>query len=217
MSPHPDQAIPRARRWPRSRFLLWTFAAFLVFGVAPGTTPVRHAMSWPLIVHDEAAAGDAVYVMQGGLASEERLRAAADLYQMGRVPAIYVLQDDNRSYYSFAEKRSFTRTEWVLSYLGWLGIPRDKIHVVADDPTQYFGTLHEAELVKATLPADVHRLVVVTSPVHTRRSGFTFRRRLADRGISVTTYGAIDWSMSAEAFAPLWLEYLKVAVYAVMA
>lgn len=209
--------VPRLLDRPRVRPLIWAVLAFLVFAVAPGTTPVRHVLSWPLTAHDAAASGDAVYVMQGGLASEERLRAAADLYQMGRVPVIYVLQDDNRSYFSFTEKRSFTRTEWVLSYLGWLGVPRDRIRVVADDPTQYFGTLHEAELVKAVLPPDVHRLVVVTSPVHTLRSGFTFRRRLAPRGISVTTYGAIDWSMSAEAFAPLWLEYFKVLVYAVIA
>lgn len=210
-------SVPRLLDRPGLRRLVWGIVAFLVFAIGPGLTPVRHALSWPLTVHDEAAAGDAVYVMQGGLASEERLRAAADLFHMGRVPAIYVLQDDGRSYYSFTEQRSLNRTEWVLGYLGWLGVPRDRIHVVADDPTRALGTLHEAELVRDQLPPDVHRLVVVTSPVHTLRSGFTFRRRLASRGIAVTTFAAIDWSMSAEAFAPLWLEYLKVIVYAVIA
>lgn len=209
--------VPRLLDRPGIRRLLWLAAAFAVFVLAPNYTPIRHALQWPLVAHDEAAAGDAAYVMQGGLASEERLRAAADLFHMGRVPAIYVLQDDSRSYFSFTEKRSFTRTEWVLSYLGWLGVPRQRIHVVTDDPSKAWGTLHEADLVKVALPADVHRLVVVTSPVHTLRSGFTFRRRLAPRGIVVTTYGAIDPSLSAEAFAPLWLEYLKVVVYAVVA
>lgn len=197
------------------RPLGWTLLAFLVFGIAPGITPIRHALSVPLIVHDDDARGDAAYVMQGGLASEERLRAAADLIHMGRVPVLYLVEDDHRSYHSFTENRSMTRTEWTLAYLSWLGVARERIHVLQDGPGT-FGSLHEADLVRAALPAEVHRLVVVTSPVHTRRSALAFRRRL-NAGTAVTPYAAIDWSLSAEAFAPLWLEYLKLAVYAVIA
>lgn len=200
-----------------ARALALTLLAFLVFGVAPGVTAVRHLLSAPLIVHDPEARGDAVYVMQGGLASEERLRAAADLFHMGRVPRIYLLRDDHRSYHSFAERRSMTRTEWMLSYLGWLGIPRDGVTLIDDDPHAMLGSLHEADLVRARLPKDVRRLVVVTSPVHTRRSGLAFRRRLGPGGVEVVTYAAIDWSLSAETFAPLWLEYLKFAAYVVIA
>ena len=211
-----------AEAWPPGRrrvagALALTLLAFLAFGVAPGVTAVRHVLSAPLIVHHPEARGDAVYVMQGGLASEERLRAAADLFHMGRVPRIYLLRDDNRSYYSFAERRSMTRTEWMLSYLGWLGIPRDRVILIDDDPSAMLGSLHEADLARARLPKDVHRLVVVTSPVHTRRSGLAFRRRLGPGRVEVVTYAAIDWSLSAETFAPLWLEYLKFAVYVVIA
>lgn len=211
--PSPGPASGRPRR--AVRVLGWTLLAFLIFGVAPGITPVRHALSNPLIVHDAEARGDAAYVMQGGLASEERLRAAADLVHMGRVPALYILSDDHRSYHSFTENRSLTRTEWTLAYLAWLGIARERIHIIQDGPGT-FGSLHEADLVKAALPVTVQRLVVVTSPVHTRRSGMAFRRRLPGT-VAVTTYAAIDWSLSAEAFAPLWFEYLKLAVYSVIA
>lgn len=196
------------------RAFAWTFVAFLVFAVAPVITPIREALAAPLVVTADDARGDAAYVMQGGLASEERLRAAADLYHMGRVPELYILSDDNRSYYSFTERRSFTRTEWMLAYLTWLGVPRDHVHVIPDAPGT-LGSLHEADLARAALPASVRQLVVVTSPVHTRRSGLAFRRRLD--GVGVTTYAAIDWSLSAETLAPLWLEYLKLAVYLVVA
>jgi uncharacterized SAM-binding protein YcdF (DUF218 family) len=212
----PQSREPRRRR-VAARAIAWSCLAGLVFGVAPGITPVRHLLSAPLIVHDEAARGDAAYVMQGGLTSEERLRAAADLYHMGRVPRIYLLRDDDRSYYSFIERRSMTRTEWTIAYLGWLGVPRDRVSLIADDRSALFGSLHEAALAHDALPAEVRRLVVVTSPVHTRRSGLAFRRRLGPGGVEVVTYAAIDWSLSAEAFAPLWLEYLKLAVYAVVA
>lgn len=199
------------------RALVFTLLAFLMFGVAPGVTAVRHLLSAPLIVHDPEARGDAAYVMQGGLASEERLRAAADLFHMGRVPTIYLLRDDHRSSYSFQEHRSMTRTEWMLAYLRWLGIPRDSVVLIDDDTSAVLGSLHEADLARARLPTDVRQLVVVTSPVHTRRSGLAFRRRLGPGGVDIVTYAAIDWSLSAEAFAPLWLEYLKLAVYIVVA
>jgi DUF218 domain len=199
-----------------ARPLALALGAFLVFGVAPGITSVRHAMSAPLIVHDPDARGDAAYVMAGGLASEERLRAAADLFHMGRVPRVYLLRDDGRSYYSFTERRSLSHTEWMVGYLGWLGVPRDRITLVADQGGSRLGSLHEADLMRQALPPEVRRLVVVTSPAHTRRSGLAFRRRLGP-DVAVTTHAAIDVALSAEAFAPLWLEYLKLAVYTVVA
>jgi vancomycin permeability regulator SanA len=189
----------------------------VVFGVAPSVTSVRHLLSAPLIVHDHEANGDGAYVMQGGLASEERLRAAADLFHMGRVPRIYLLRDDHHSYYSKTEDRSMTRTEWMVAYLAWLGVPAERVTLIDDDGHRWFGSLHEADRARAALPPDVKRLVVVTSPVHTRRSGLAFRRRLGPAGVSIVTFAAIDWSLSAEAFAPLWLEYLKLAAYAIVA
>ena len=205
------------RRWRRAvRVIAWTALALVVFGVAPGVTSVRHLLSAPLIVHDHDARGDAAYVMQGGLASEERLRAAADLYHAGRVPRIYLLRDDHHSYYSKVENRSMTRTEWMVAYLTWLGVPVDRVTLIPDEQRGWLGSLHEAEITRAALPKEVRRLVVVTSPVHTRRSGIAFRRRLGPDGVAVVTFAAIDWSLSAEAFAPLWLEYVKLAVYLVI-
>ena len=210
--------ISQPRRWRRAvRVIAWTALAFVVFGVAPGITAVRHLLSAPLIVHDHDARGDAAYVMQGGLASEERLRAAADLYHMGRVRRIYLLSDDHHSYYSKKEDRSMTRSEWMVAYLAWLGVPADRVTLIPDVGRGRLGSLREAEMARAALPEEVHRLVVVTSPVHTRRSGIAFRRRLGPAGIEVVTFAAIDWSLSAEAFAPLWLEYVKLAVYLVVA
>lgn len=200
----------------RLRALAWGLAAFVAFGVAPGITPVRHLLSAPLIVHDPEARGDAAFVMQGGLASEERLRAAADLFHMGRVPRLFLMGDESASYFSFTERRSFTRTEWMLGYLRWLGVPRDRVTVLANQPGSRLGSLHEADLMRAALPDDVHRLVIVTSPVHTRRSRLAFERRLGGRA-EIVTFAAVDWALSAEAFAPLWLEYLKLAVYAIVA
>ena len=97
------------------------------------------------------------------------------------------------------------------------GIETSASNVLDDDQGGLLGSLREANMAVARLPREVRRLVVVTSPVHTRRSGVAFRRRLGPSGVEVVTYAATDWSLSAEAFAPLWLEYLKLAVYLVVA
>lgn len=205
---------PRARRL---RTALHVALAFFVFGVAPTLTPVRHLLSAPLIAHDADARGDAAYVMHGGPAMDERLRAAADLWHLGRVGRIYLRRDDERSAFSFAERRSLTRTEWMLSYLRYLGVPAERVTLVQDPGGGALGSLHEADLCRAALPPEVKRLVVVSSPVHTLRAGLAFRRRLAGRGTEVTTFAATAWSTSAEAHAPLWLEYAKLFVYVVVA
>lgn len=199
-----------------ARPLAFTLLAFVVFGVAPGIIAVRRTLSAPLIVHDDNARGDAAYVMASGLAMDERLRAAADLYQMGRVPRLYLMRDDGPSAYSFTAQRVLSRSEWMISYLEWLGVPGSKITLVPDGGGSRLGSLHEAILMRAALQPETRQLVVVTSPVHTRRSGLAFRRRL-DPAITVVTYAAGDWALSAEAWAPLWLEYLKLGVYAVVA
>lgn len=207
---------PRAGGRRFARPLAVTLAAFLVFAVAPSLMPVRHVLSAPLIVHDPDARGDAAYVMAGGVAIEERLRAAADLVHMGRVPRLYLMRNKGQSDYSFTAQRTRSRTEWMVAYLVWLGVPPDRITLFDDGGGSRFGSLHEADLMKRVLAPEVHRLVVVTSPAHTRRSALAFRRRLGP-GVAITTYAAIDLANSAEAFAPLWLEYLKLAVYSLVA
>jgi len=199
------------------RPLALTLLAFFVFAIAPTLTPVRHALSWPLIVHVADARGDAAYVMHGGPALDERLRAAADLFHMGRVPRILLYDDPERSSFNFAEGESWTRTQWSLSFLAWLGVPRERVVLIEDRGGSAFGSLHEADLVSAQAARlGIGSLVVVTSPVHTRRSGLSFRRRLPE-GVTATTYAATIFESSAEAHAPLWLEYLKLVVYALIA
>jgi len=145
----------------------------------------------------------------------ERLDAAADLVQMGRVSSILLMKDDSRGQYSFKANSSWTRTQWATDYLAWRGIPGDRITLIpkSDD---LFGTLQEARAVAKSLSKDVKTLVVVSSAPHMRRTLLAFRRSLpAD--VQVVPYAATTFENSHEMHHPIWIEYLKLLVYYVIA
>ena len=183
----------------------------LAFVVLPSFPKVRVILSAPLVVHDPNARGDACYVLAGGGSLWERLDAAADLIQMGRVSRIVLLQDSGRGPYSFKANGSWTRTQWISDYLAWRGIPAQRIIWLA--PTEgFFGTLSEGRAVASNLPKDVKALVVVSSAPHMRRSLLVFRRSLP-ANVQVVPYAATEFENSDEMYHPLWMEYLKLLVY----
>lgn len=208
--------LPRAGRDRRlTRRLSWVACAFVVWALLvalPSIPTVRALATVPLFVHDPDARGDAAYVMNGGYSLPERLLAASDLYHLGRVEAVYILDDRASSSFSFVERRNLARSEWAASYLAWLGVPDLAIRRVSGDVDAALGSLNEARLVAAQLPEEIDTLVIVTSAAHTRRSLLAFERAL--RGsVAVTCYAATGPRQSAQLREPLWVEYAKLVVY----
>jgi len=187
----------------------------LLFVILPSFLQTRIILSAPLVVHNMNARGDACYVLAGGGALWERLDAAADLVQMGRVSRILLMQDCTRGPYSFKAKISWTRTEWAADYLDWRGISPDRISWIPQTDGM-FGTLTEARMVAKNLPKEVKSLVVVSSAPHMRRSVLAFRRSLS-ADMKVVPYAATEFVNSCEMHHPIWIEYLKLLVYFVMA
>jgi uncharacterized SAM-binding protein YcdF (DUF218 family) len=176
---------------------------------------VRGVLVSPLVVSDPGARGDACYVLADGDAFEERLAAASDLYHMHRIPRIVFQRSDEAGAYNFVARASWTPTQWAVDFLTHRGVPADRIVLIA--PAQgALGTLAEARNVANSLTPDVRTLVLVSSAPHMRRSLLAFRRTLP-ANISLAPYAASDFSSSAERDRPIWLEYLKLAVYALVA
>lgn len=191
------------------------FFICITFVILPSFPKPRIILSAPLVLNNANARGDACYVLAGGGALWERLDAAADLVQMGRVSRIYVMQDNKQGQYSFKAESSWTRTEWAADYLAWRGIPADRISWIPHAEGM-FGTLTEARAVARNLPNDVKALVIVSSAPHMRRSVLAFRRLLrAD--MKVIPYAATEFVNSYEMHHPIWIEYLKLLVYFVIA
>ena len=199
-----------------SPVLLYIVAVvFITFVILTSFPRIRHILSAPLVVNDMNARGDACYVLAGGGSLWERLDAAADLVQMGRVSRILLMRDDKRGQYSFKAKSSWTRTEWAADYLAWRGIPSDRISWIPQTEGM-FGTLTEARTVAMNLPKEVKIVVVVSSAPHMRRSVLAFRRALPAE-VSVIPYAATEFGNSYEMYYPIWIEYLKLLVYFVIA
>lgn len=192
------------------------FASCLFFLIALASSiTVRSWLVAPLVVHEPDAHGEACYILAGGGAIWERLDAGADLVQMGRVEALIIMADDSVGPYSFKDHASWPRIKWLLDYLAWRGVPRSKV-IVLDQADGMLGTLSEARNVAKNLPSKVKTLVVVSSTPHMRRSIMAFERSLHPE-VKIVPYAATTFENSYERYHPIWVEYLKLLVYFVIA
>ncbi len=201
--------------YPKSR-LLRTAAAlvacWIVMVALPSIKEVRALMILPLYVHDANASGDCAYVMADGSAYLERLRAASDLYHMHRIRVIYIPDEHRSAGYNFVDKHLDSATERALNYLQSFGVPRDAVRTIPAPASALMGSLSEAIAVHEAIPNSVGQIVVVTSAPHTRRSRLCFQRSLSEN-VKIKTYSASVPLGSAELYAPIFHEYLKLVVY----
>ena len=197
------------------KWISLSFIFLLAFVVLPSFPRVRNFLATPLVVHGENGQGDACYVLAGGGSLWERLFSASDLIHLGRVHRIILMKNSMGGPYNFKASRSWSRTQWEVDYLYWLGVPNNKIELL-EQSEGLFGTLQEARNVAAHLPRHVRKLVVVSSAPHMRRTVLAFERSLPP-DVKVVPYAATTFVNSYEMYFPLWLEYLKLLVYYVVA
>jgi len=197
------------------RWLLIIVLCWILFVFLPIIPPVRNLLASPLVVKDRDPRGDSCYILAGTDEFRERLAAAAELYNQGRISRIIFMRKDEPSSYNYVAKARWTATEWALDFLIHRGVPQDRIQLI-DHISGPLGTLQEARNLKKSRPADLKKLVLVSSAPHMRRSLLAFRRVLPP-DITIVSCPASSFSTSYEYFYPLWIEYLKLAVYSVVA
>jgi uncharacterized SAM-binding protein YcdF (DUF218 family) len=205
------QKIHLISKWLAISAIFWSLLVLL-----PSLPNVRCILAVPLVVSEPQPRGDAAYILMSGTALRERISAAADLYLMGSVSQILLMNDSGTGSYNFVARANLTSTQWGLRCLEWYGVPRSKVLVIEQLDKGFFGTLSEARTLAKTLPTNIQRLVLVTSAPHTRRSLLSFKR-VMPKGIAVVPYAATSFIMSAEVNDPLWLEYAKLLIYAIIA
>ena len=202
----------RARVVFASRCFGWFFLAWLVMVGLPSLREVRAWLIAPLYRHDESASGEAAYVMADGSAYWERLRAASDLYHLGRVKRIYIRNEKDRTVFDFVENKLPTLAERAIAYLQWLGVPAEAVITVPVLDSALMSSLGEAQSFFDEIPQDTLAVVVVTSAPHTRRSLLCFQRS-KPAGCSVSVYAASSPYDSSEIYFPIWHEYVKLMIY----
>ncbi|HAS90359.1 MAG TPA: YdcF family protein [Desulfovibrio sp.] len=156
------------------RSLLTLIGALTVAGILAAAVLFFFA---PALLHheDQLEKADAIVVLGGHY---YRPVYAADLYSQGYAPL--VLSSKPVVNPEIEEVRNLGINfpyQWELfrDVLLQKGVPADKI--------QFFGeanisTLDEAEKLKAKLTPQIKSIILVTSPMHTRRAGIVFRETL---------------------------------------
>jgi uncharacterized SAM-binding protein YcdF (DUF218 family) len=183
----------------------------LIFIGFPSSVFIRTWLAAPLVIHDQNARGEACYVLAGGYSTWERLGAGTDLINDGRVATLLIMNDDSAGPYNFQTQSNWTKTQWMVDYMNWHGVPVSKIKIL--EPVKgFFGTFSEARMVAKQLPQNIKTLVVVSSPAHMRRVTLAFRRALPS-DVKVIPYSASCFETSSEMWDPIWIEYFKLFVY----
>lgn len=148
--------------------------AFLVFLPFAGRFFVRE---------DPLQKSDLILVLAG--ARVERLLEGVDLYQEGWAPRMVLspgpveaIEIELRARGVRYPREGELARDAVLA----LGVPPNAVTVLPDGVDN---TADEAAALLHAFPASLHRIIVVTSPYHTRRAGFAFRRAFRGSGVEI--------------------------------
>ncbi len=172
-----------------------------------------------LIVSAPLEHADVIVVLSGSSAFVERTQLAAQLYAAGRSKKILLTNDNQQGGWLSAEQRNPFFYELARGELQRGGVPESNIEVIGS-PVD--GTEDEAIALRKYAKANgVRSVLIVTSPYHSRRALRTFRRVLADSGITVglavptgrQTPRLATWWLSRRGWELVPTEYVKMAYY----
>lgn len=189
VKPAPPLAAKSSRRWfQRTWFWLATSALVLL---ALAVFCFRRVGDW-LVVQDPLQLSDVAVVLSGHL--PDRAREAAEIYRQGLVSEVWITRptdpsDELRSLgIDFIGEPFYNQTVLIK-----LGVPFEKIRVL-EQPI--INTQDEVEEIAQAARADhLHRIVLVTSKAHTRRTRLIWKK-LAGRDpaliVRASSYDSFD-------------------------
>jgi len=136
-------------------------------------TYVRH------LPESASTPNDVVYVLGGTPGSlKAKFQTASKLIRDGRAARVLVLSQQALMAFSPALGRNLSADEWVVGNLGAFGITADAIEFIAIEE-EFFGTWSEAKgLSRVVRERGYRRLILVTSPFHSRRVWESFSRTI---------------------------------------
>jgi uncharacterized SAM-binding protein YcdF (DUF218 family) len=173
-----------------------------------------------LVVRSEPFSADAVIVLSGSAVYDERLSHAIRIYQEGRARSVILTDDGLRRGWSRRRQANPLSVERGIDTLVGAGIQNDRIIRL---PQSVTSTYDEAVALREyALRSGLRSVVVVTSPYHSRRALWTFRRVLEPAGVLVgidpvfPAYQSLSfqtWWLQPKGWQNVALEYLKLAYY----
>jgi uncharacterized SAM-binding protein YcdF (DUF218 family) len=173
-----------------------------------------------LIVEKPMEKADAILVLGGSATYIERTRKAAELYNKGAAPRVFLTDDGERAGWSKTEQRNPPYFELAKRALILQGVPEEAIKIL---PGEVTGTDWEARVLAREIETSgLKSVLLVTSAYHSRRALWTFEKFLGSRDVSIglehapageQTPGPRFWWLSAKGWQMVAGEYVKSAVY----
>lgn len=194
--------------------LLIASAIFLAIWVAFAASIARY-----LIVERPLGHADAIQVLGGSQAYQERTHKAAELYEQGVSSKIFLTNDGIQAGWDQERQRNPYFVEKAYWELIKQGVPAASIEILS--PVVEGGTKGEANLVIGAMSErKIESLLLVTSAYHTRRTQWTFERSIQRSypplklGITAASdVNLFTWWLSIRGWQMVGLEYVKTVYY----
>jgi uncharacterized SAM-binding protein YcdF (DUF218 family) len=170
-----------------------------------------------LVVRSPLARADAIVVLSGSAAHVERAQWAAQLYKNGLAPKIILTNDNQMGGWSEPLQRNPFYYERSRDQLLNAGVPPEAIKVWLEPVSS---TYEEAQLIRAVQRVQgLKSMVLVTSPYHSRRAFWTFRRVLGDSNTEIgiepvsASIPPSTWWLHLKGWQIVPVEYVKLLYY----
>jgi len=172
-----------------------------------------------LIIEKPLARADAILVLSGSQAFEERTRKAAALYKQNIAPRVLLTDDGGRAGWSRVEQRNPSFAEAAREKLIEQGVPVENIEILEPQVT---GTIYEADILRRVANERNYKAVLlVTSPYHTRRTLRTFEEVFAENKLETEIgiehapleLSSFAWWLSKRGWRDVAGEYVKSFYY----
>jgi uncharacterized SAM-binding protein YcdF (DUF218 family) len=179
----------------RSRTTSWILLVFLLLIVIAAIVAFRGVGRW-LIREDPLGKSDVIVVLSGSMPA--RAEEAGRVFQMGYAPEVWVSRPDSSAGelenlgIPFTGEESYNRDVLIQE-----GVPPAAIRIF---PQPIANTEDEVEEILEQMRAqNKHRVIIVTSPEHTRRVRALWRR-LSDGGLQMRVHAAYQDEFDADAW-----------------
>ena len=172
-----------------------------------------------LVVAHTPEKSDLIVCLGGG--NVERGLAAADAYERGLAPRVFVAREVPPDGYETLRQRGVSypeSRELMIRMLQDLGVP-DSAILTTDTPSE--STAMEARLVKEVVEEkNIRSLILVTSPTHARRAFLVFKKEMAGQEVRIlaipspySNYNPEGWWKNPKQFRDVVMEYQKLLYY----
>lgn len=222
-NPFPDMEPiePEGKKIKGQYLLKWIFflLAVIYILVSYYHAPVLMRVGRYLIVEHHPQKSDLIVCLAGG--NIERGLAAAEAYEKGFAPHIYISREESPDGYELLKGRGVNYPESIdllIMLLEGLGVPRSAI-LISDGVVK--STWEEAMAVRELVKRKGFRsLMVITSPTHSRRAWLTYRKVFEDLDVRLlmipskySKFKPEEWWKERRYVRHVIIEYEKLIFY----